>query len=71
MSFGVEDVDRYIVVYKKDLGPSDDEIAARRNGDEWNEKTAAKYAQMVNIDRSNSEKYKNIIYIWMYANYRK
>lgn len=50
MSFGAEDVDRYIVVYKKDAGPSDDEIAVRRNGEEWNGKTAAKYAQTVNCD---------------------
>lgn len=47
MSFGAEDIDRYIVVYKKDLGPSEDEIAARRNGEEWNAKTAEKYVQMV------------------------
>lgn len=51
MSFGVEDVDRYIVVYKKDFGPSEDEIAVRRNGEEWNDKTAAKHAQMVKVDK--------------------
>ncbi|XP_031638301.1 sperm-associated antigen 7 [Contarinia nasturtii] len=45
MSFGIEDVDRYIVVYKKDLPPSEDEISARRNGEEWNKDTAQKYAQ--------------------------
>lgn len=48
MSFGQEDVDRYIVVYKKDHGPSEDEVFARRNGEEWNAETAQKYAQMVN-----------------------
>lgn len=48
MSFGQEDVDRYIVVYKKDQAPSEDEIFARRNGEEWNAETAQKYAQMVN-----------------------
>lgn len=47
MSFGQEDVDRYIVVYKKDHPPSEDEIYARRNGEEWNAETAQKYAQMV------------------------
>lgn len=47
MSFGVEDVDRYIVVYKKDLPPSEDEISARRNGEEWNAETAQKYGQKV------------------------
>lgn len=49
MSFGQEDVDRYIVVYKKDHAPSEDEIYARRNGEEWNAETAQKYAQMVNL----------------------
>lgn len=47
MSYGMEDVDRYIVVYKKDRGPSDNEIFARRNGEEWNEETAKKYEQKV------------------------
>ncbi|XP_055533305.1 sperm-associated antigen 7 [Wyeomyia smithii] len=45
MSFGVEGVDRYIVVYKKEHLPSEDELAARRNGDPWNKQTAAEYAQ--------------------------
>lgn len=47
ISFGMEDVDRYIVVYKKDCGPSEDEIFARRNGEEWNAETAKKYEQKV------------------------
>lgn len=72
ISFGVEDIDRYIVVYKKDLGPSDDEVAARRNGDEWNGKTAEKYAQMVSycflIRRHSSEQLFNMaIYFCLLA----
>lgn len=47
MSFGDEDVDRYIVVYKKDFGPSEDEVFARRNGQQWNAETAKEYAQKV------------------------
>lgn len=47
VSYGVEDVDRYIVVYKKDFGPSEDEMFARRNGEEWNAETAKKYEQKV------------------------
>lgn len=47
MSFGQEDVDRYIVIYKKDYPPSEDEILARRNGEEWNVNTAQKYTQIV------------------------
>jgi R3H domain len=47
MSFGVENVDRYSVVYKKDHMPSEDEILARKDNQEWNEETAARYAQEV------------------------
>lgn len=47
ISFGVEDIDRYIIVYKKDQLPSENEVCARRNGEEWNKETAEKYAQKV------------------------
>lgn len=47
VSYGVEDVDRYIVVYKKECGPSEDEMIARRNGEDWNAETAKKYEQKV------------------------
>lgn len=47
MSYGAEDVDRYIVIYKKDHLPTEDEMCARRNGEEWNAGTAQKYAQKV------------------------
>lgn len=50
MSFGQEDIDRYIVVYKKDCGPSEDEINARRDGEDWNAETAKKYEQKVRLD---------------------
>ncbi|XP_055621692.1 sperm-associated antigen 7 homolog [Toxorhynchites rutilus septentrionalis] len=45
MSFGVEGVDRYIVVYKKEHMPSEEELAVRRNGDPWNKQTAEAYTQ--------------------------
>lgn len=45
MSFGREDIDRHSVVYKKENAPSEDEIAARRNGDGWNEEIAKEYAE--------------------------
>lgn len=47
MSFGSEGMDRYVVIYKKECTPSDDEITARRNGELWNEETAEKYSNMV------------------------
>lgn len=53
MSFGQEGVDRYIVVYKKNYTPSEDEIDARRNGDEWNEEQAKEYAQRVSTERES------------------
>lgn len=49
MSFGCEGMDRHVVIYKKDCTPSEDEITARRNGELWNEETAAKYFNMVTI----------------------
>ncbi|XP_004529461.1 sperm-associated antigen 7 homolog [Ceratitis capitata] len=45
MSFGREDIDRHSVVYKKENAPTEDEIAARRNGDGWNEEIAKEYAE--------------------------
>ncbi|KAL5285758.1 SPAG7 family protein [Megaselia abdita] len=44
-SFGVDGMDRYTVIYKKEFSPTEDELAARRNGEAWNEETAKKYAQ--------------------------
>lgn len=44
-SFGVDGVDRYTVIYKKEFPPTEDELAARRNGEVWNEETAKKYAE--------------------------
>lgn len=45
MSFGVEGVDRYIVVYKKEGMPSEDELAVRRSGEPWNKQTAEEYTE--------------------------
>lgn len=55
MGFGVDGVDRYIVVYKKEhFPPPEDEIAARKNGDEWNVDTAKEYAQRVRSSMSTN-----------------
>jgi len=49
-SFGEEEVDRYIMVFKKDNPPSDDELNALRSGHEWNDKVAQRIlAQVRNI----------------------
>lgn len=47
MSFGREGVDRYTIIYKKEHLPSEDEIAARRLGEEWNAEKAEEYAKKV------------------------
>lgn len=44
-SFGIDGVDRYTVIYKKEFTPTEDELMARRNGDAWNDETAKKYAE--------------------------
>lgn len=37
LSFGQEGVDRYIMLFKKEFPPCDDEIAVLRSGEEWTE----------------------------------
>lgn len=54
MSFGMDGIDRYIVVFKKDHGPSEDEVLARRNGEQWNEEKAKEYAQKVRFSLKGS-----------------
>lgn len=49
MSFGQEGVDRYIIVYKKEHTPCEDEVRARRNGAEWTFETAKEYAEEVSF----------------------
>ncbi|XP_053675306.1 sperm-associated antigen 7 homolog [Anopheles nili] len=57
MSFGL-DVDRYIVVYKKEHSPCEDEMNARKNGDVWNKDTAKQYAeqrQLLKLKQSENQ----------------
>ncbi|XP_002162038.3 sperm-associated antigen 7 homolog isoform X1 [Hydra vulgaris] len=49
-SFGEEDFDRHLVVWKKEYSPSDVELEALRNGLEYNEEIAVKL-----IDSQNSK----------------
>lgn len=46
-SFGEEEVDRYIMVFKKDFPPSEDELNALRNGQEWNDEIAKRLLAQV------------------------
>ncbi|XP_053663493.1 sperm-associated antigen 7 [Anopheles marshallii] len=51
MSFGTEE-DRYIVVYKKEHLPSEDEVQARKKGETWNKEIAKQYAERSKLLRS-------------------
>lgn len=45
-AFGVEEVDRYVMIFKKEYAPCDAELSAYRNGEEWDpEKAKALAAQ--------------------------
>jgi len=48
-SFGEEEVDRYIMIFKKDSPPSEDELNALRNGQEWNDGIAKRLTEQVCI----------------------
>lgn len=54
MSFGEEGVDRYIVVYKREFPPSEDEVDARREGVEWNDAKALEYKENVSLWRKRT-----------------
>ncbi|XP_023222246.1 sperm-associated antigen 7 homolog [Centruroides sculpturatus] len=44
-SFGDDEVDRHVMVFKKEFAPSDDELLAYRKGEEWNPEKAKEAAQ--------------------------
>lgn len=56
VSFGIDGVDRYIVVYKKEHLPSEDEILARRNGEQWSEDVALEYARRRKVEQDAQER---------------
>lgn len=39
-SFGEEGVDRYIMIFKREHAPSEDQLSTLRRGEEWNEGVA-------------------------------
>lgn len=65
ISFGQEGLDRYIVVYKKEYSPTEDEVNSRKDGDDqWNDEKAKHFAinrehnKLIEIE--NSKKTKDI-----------
>ena len=41
-SFGVEDVDRHVVVWRKEFAPCEDELEATKQGIEWDPVASAR-----------------------------
>ncbi|XP_050665057.1 sperm-associated antigen 7 [Leptidea sinapis] len=50
-SFGQEGIDRYSVIYLKEKGPSEDEIAVRKSGGIWDEEKAIEMAKKREMDK--------------------
>lgn len=46
-AFGIDGVDRYIRIYRKDNPPCEDELAARRRGEPWNEQVKRQLIEKV------------------------
>lgn len=57
-SFGEEGVDRYVIIYKKENVPSEDELNALRKGEEWNEEKAKQIEQKRKLDEIEEEQSK-------------
>lgn len=49
-SFGQEEEDRYVMLWKKEFAPSDDELLAYRRGEEWNPEKAKELAKQKEFD---------------------
>ncbi|XP_022918906.1 sperm-associated antigen 7 [Onthophagus taurus] len=54
-SFGIEDVDRYVRVYRKANPPCEDELLARKRGDPWNDDIKKKMIEKRKLDQLESE----------------
>lgn len=48
-AFGIDGVDRYIRIYRKDNPPCEDELAARRRGEPWNEEIKKQLIEKVDL----------------------
>ncbi|XP_008487907.1 sperm-associated antigen 7 [Diaphorina citri] len=54
-SFGIEGEDRYVMLFKKQNPPSEDELATLRAGEEWNEDKAKEIAQKRKLEKLQEE----------------
>ncbi|CAG9859374.1 unnamed protein product [Phyllotreta striolata] len=49
-AFGIDGVDRYIRIYRKENPPCEDELAARRRGEPWNEDIKRRLTEKRKLD---------------------
>ncbi|GAB6018567.1 Sperm-associated antigen 7 [Chamberlinius hualienensis] len=59
-SFGIEEMDRYVIVFKKEFAPSDEELAAYRRGEEWDPEKAKVAAQLKEQEILDEKKRKEV-----------
>lgn len=54
-SFGIEEEDRYVMIWKKEFAPTDDEINALKAGKEWNLEMAKELEKQRELERLSAE----------------
>ncbi|XP_061197431.1 sperm-associated antigen 7 homolog [Saccostrea echinata] len=54
-SFGIEEQDRYVMVWKKEFAPTDDEVNALRAGKEWDPEKAKELEKQRELERLSAE----------------
>lgn len=54
-SFGVEEHDRYVMIWKKEFAPTDDEINTLRAGKEWDPEKAKELEKQRELERLSAE----------------
>ncbi|XP_013782782.1 sperm-associated antigen 7 homolog [Limulus polyphemus] len=54
-SFGEEEVDRYVMLFKKEFAPSEDELQAYRRGEDWNPEKAKEVAKQKERAKKEAE----------------
>lgn len=55
-SFGIEGEDRYVMLFKKQDPPSEDELATLRAGEEWHEHRSKELAHKRKLDQEDKQK---------------
>ncbi|XP_048752027.2 sperm-associated antigen 7 homolog [Ostrea edulis] len=54
-SFGIEEHDRYVMVWKREFAPTDDEVNALRAGKEWDPEKAKELEKQRELERLSEE----------------